>query len=158
MDFLMMDAPKNSYLMNGHNYQDARLPIYLPGDDGVVLGPVVYADGPLHHALGDVGAGQYRAVRKQHRRGGLRRDGVAPQQRALGREAVHAGGADQDRAVAAHCRFAHPPRKGRLPQPLARRRQGEQAPVAGGQVQVAFRPEGRRAGGRSVRRPARFQR
>ena len=24
IDFLMMDAPKNRYLMNGHNYQDAR--------------------------------------------------------------------------------------------------------------------------------------
>lgn len=36
MDFLMMDAPKNRYLMNGHNYQDARLSIYLPGNGGLL--------------------------------------------------------------------------------------------------------------------------
>ncbi len=36
VDFLMMDAPKNRYLMNGHNYQDARLSIYLPGNGGLL--------------------------------------------------------------------------------------------------------------------------
>jgi protein-glucosylgalactosylhydroxylysine glucosidase len=36
IDFLMMDAPKNRYLVNGHNYQDARLSIYLPGNGGVL--------------------------------------------------------------------------------------------------------------------------
>ncbi len=36
MDFLMMDAPKNRYLTNGHNYQDARLAIYLPGNGGLL--------------------------------------------------------------------------------------------------------------------------
>jgi protein-glucosylgalactosylhydroxylysine glucosidase len=36
VDFLMMDAPKNTYLMNGHNYQDARLSIYLPGNGGLL--------------------------------------------------------------------------------------------------------------------------
>lgn len=36
MDFLMMDAPKNRYLLNGHNYQDARLSIYLPGNGGLL--------------------------------------------------------------------------------------------------------------------------
>lgn len=36
IDFLMMDAPKNRYLMNGHNYQDARLAIYLPGNGGLL--------------------------------------------------------------------------------------------------------------------------
>lgn len=36
MDFLMMDAPKNRYLINGHNYQDARLAIYLPGNGGLL--------------------------------------------------------------------------------------------------------------------------
>jgi hypothetical protein len=34
--FLMMDAPKNRYLVNGHNYQDARLAIYLPGNGGLL--------------------------------------------------------------------------------------------------------------------------
>jgi hypothetical protein len=36
IDFLMMKAPKNRYLMNGHNYQDARLAIYLPGNGGLL--------------------------------------------------------------------------------------------------------------------------
>jgi protein-glucosylgalactosylhydroxylysine glucosidase len=36
IDFLMMDAPKNHYLVNGHNYQDARLAIYLPGNGGLL--------------------------------------------------------------------------------------------------------------------------
>jgi hypothetical protein len=36
IDFLMMDTPKNRYLMNGHNYQDARLAIYLPGNGGLL--------------------------------------------------------------------------------------------------------------------------
>jgi hypothetical protein len=36
VDFLMMEAPKNRYLPNGHNYQDARLAIYLPGNGGVL--------------------------------------------------------------------------------------------------------------------------
>jgi hypothetical protein len=36
MDFLMMEAPKNRYLLNGHNYQDARLSIYLPGNGGLL--------------------------------------------------------------------------------------------------------------------------
>jgi hypothetical protein len=36
IDFLLMDAPKNRYLMNGHNYQDARLAIYLPGNGALL--------------------------------------------------------------------------------------------------------------------------
>jgi len=37
MDFLLMDAPKNRYLLNGHNYQDDRLSIYLPGNGGLLI-------------------------------------------------------------------------------------------------------------------------
>ncbi len=36
VDFLLMDAPKNRYLVNGHNYQDARLALYLPGNGGLL--------------------------------------------------------------------------------------------------------------------------
>jgi hypothetical protein len=36
LEFLLMDAPKNRYLLNGHNYQDARLSIYLPGNGGLL--------------------------------------------------------------------------------------------------------------------------
>lgn len=36
IDFLMMNVPKNRYLINGHNYQDTRLAIYLPGNGGLL--------------------------------------------------------------------------------------------------------------------------
>lgn len=36
VDFLMMEAPKNVYLINGHNYQNPRLAIYLPGNGGLL--------------------------------------------------------------------------------------------------------------------------
>ncbi|MGQ9620865.1 MAG: hypothetical protein ACUVTX_07775, partial [Bacteroidales bacterium] len=37
VDFLLMDAPKNRYLPNGHNFQDpTRLMIYLPGNGGLL--------------------------------------------------------------------------------------------------------------------------
>ncbi len=36
VDFLMKDAPKNRYLLNGHNYQTPRLAIYLPGNGGLL--------------------------------------------------------------------------------------------------------------------------
>lgn len=36
LDFLLMDATKNTYLPNGHNYQDASLTLYLPGNGGLL--------------------------------------------------------------------------------------------------------------------------
>lgn len=36
IDLLMMDSPKNTYLINGHNYQDEILTIYLPGNGGLL--------------------------------------------------------------------------------------------------------------------------
>lgn len=36
LDALLMEAPKNRYLPNGHNYQEARLPLYLPGNGGLL--------------------------------------------------------------------------------------------------------------------------
>jgi len=36
IDALLMDVQKNRYLNNGHNYQDERLPIYLPGNGGLL--------------------------------------------------------------------------------------------------------------------------
>jgi hypothetical protein len=32
----MMPEQKNTYLINGHNYQDDRLTIYLPGNGGLL--------------------------------------------------------------------------------------------------------------------------
>jgi hypothetical protein len=36
VDMLLMDTQKNSYLVNGHNYQEARLSLYLPGNGGLL--------------------------------------------------------------------------------------------------------------------------
>jgi hypothetical protein len=37
VDVLLMDRPKNAYLPNGHNPQRGnRLPIYLPGNGGLL--------------------------------------------------------------------------------------------------------------------------
>ncbi|MBN2242527.1 MAG: glycoside hydrolase family 65 [Acidobacteria bacterium] len=45
IDALMMDAPKNRYLKNGHNYQDERLPVYLPGNGGLLTAVAMMAAG-----------------------------------------------------------------------------------------------------------------
>jgi hypothetical protein len=34
--FLLLDTPKNRYLANGHNYQRPNLPLYLPGNGGLL--------------------------------------------------------------------------------------------------------------------------
>lgn len=36
LEALLMDTPKNTYLKNGHNYQDKRLRLYLPGNGGLL--------------------------------------------------------------------------------------------------------------------------
>lgn len=33
---LLMDKRTNTYLVNGHNYQDGRLRVYLPGNGGLL--------------------------------------------------------------------------------------------------------------------------
>ena len=42
---LMMDVQKNSYLVNGHNYQDERLRLYLPGNGGLLAAVAMMAAG-----------------------------------------------------------------------------------------------------------------
>ena len=42
---LLMNAKKNTYLPNGHNYQDQRLPIYLPGNGGLLAAVALMAAG-----------------------------------------------------------------------------------------------------------------
>jgi hypothetical protein len=37
IDTLAMDTPKNTWLPNGHNWQRANLPLYLPGNGGLLL-------------------------------------------------------------------------------------------------------------------------
>jgi len=36
VDALFIESPKNRYLVNGHNYQSSRLPLYLPGNGGLL--------------------------------------------------------------------------------------------------------------------------
>ena len=36
LEFLLKDVQKNTYLKNGHNFQDDRLTVYLPGNGGVL--------------------------------------------------------------------------------------------------------------------------
>ncbi len=36
LEALLKDVQKNTYLINGHNYQDERLRIYLPGNGGLL--------------------------------------------------------------------------------------------------------------------------
>lgn len=42
---LMMDTPKNRYLNNGHNYQTESLPVYLPGNGGLLAAVAMMAAG-----------------------------------------------------------------------------------------------------------------
>jgi hypothetical protein len=42
---LMMDVQKNTYLVNGHNYQDKRLRLYLPGNGGLLAAVAMMAAG-----------------------------------------------------------------------------------------------------------------
>ena len=45
IDALLMDTQKNTYLNNGHNYQDENLPIYLPGNGGLLTAVAMMAAG-----------------------------------------------------------------------------------------------------------------
>lgn len=45
IDLLMMDVTKNTYLKNGHNYQDKRLRLYLPGNGGLLAAVAMMAGG-----------------------------------------------------------------------------------------------------------------
>jgi hypothetical protein len=45
IDALLLDTPKNRYLTNGHNYQRPNLPLYLPGNGGLLLAVGMMAGG-----------------------------------------------------------------------------------------------------------------
>ncbi|WP_222845824.1 hypothetical protein [Flavilitoribacter nigricans] len=45
IDALFLDAQKNTYLVNGHNYQSQRLRIYLPGNGGLLTAVAMMAAG-----------------------------------------------------------------------------------------------------------------
>ena len=56
VDALLLDERKNTYLPNGHNYQEERLPLYLPGNGGLLTAAAMMAagwdDAPDEHAPG----------------------------------------------------------------------------------------------------------
>lgn len=45
IDALMIDTPKNGYAANGHNYQRPNLPLYLPGNGGLLYAIALMAAG-----------------------------------------------------------------------------------------------------------------
>ncbi len=45
MEALLMEAEKNRFLNNGHNYQSERLPLYLPGNGGLLTAIAMMAAG-----------------------------------------------------------------------------------------------------------------
>jgi hypothetical protein len=63
VDALLLDAPKNHYQINGHNYQRPDLTIYLPGNGGLLYAVAMMAAGwdgaPKKHAPGFPDNGQW---------------------------------------------------------------------------------------------------
>ncbi len=45
IDALLIDTPKNKYSANGHNYQRPNLPLYLPGNGGLLYAIALMAGG-----------------------------------------------------------------------------------------------------------------
>lgn len=45
IDALLLDTPKNRYSANGHNYQRPNLPLYLPGNGGLLYAVAMMAAG-----------------------------------------------------------------------------------------------------------------
>lgn len=72
VDALLLDWPKNRYLPNRHNFQAARLPLYLPGNGGLLAAVAMMAagwdGGPSRNAPGFPADGSW-VVRSE----GLRR-------------------------------------------------------------------------------------
>lgn len=45
VDALLLDTPKNGYVQSGHNYQRENLPLYLPGNGGLLYAIALMAGG-----------------------------------------------------------------------------------------------------------------
>jgi 3-hydroxymyristoyl/3-hydroxydecanoyl-(acyl carrier protein) dehydratase len=45
IDALLMNVPKNTWLANGHNYQEPNLPVYLPANGGLLTAAAMMAQG-----------------------------------------------------------------------------------------------------------------
>lgn len=63
IDAFFIDSEKNTYLSNGHNYQGENLPLYLPGNGGLLAAVAMMAAGwdgaPDKHAPGFPDNGQW---------------------------------------------------------------------------------------------------
>lgn len=55
MDALLMPVRTNTYLLNGHNYQDERLTIYLPGNGGLLSAVAMMCTGTDADRQGNIG-------------------------------------------------------------------------------------------------------
>ena len=64
IDALFMDIETNTYLPNGHNYQDQRLRLYLPGNGGLLSAVALmcagWEGGPDRHAPGFPNDGSWK--------------------------------------------------------------------------------------------------
>jgi len=64
VDALFIESEKNRYLANGHNYQSPRLPLYLPGNGGLLTAVAMMAAGwdgsPQRYAPGFPNNGQWQ--------------------------------------------------------------------------------------------------
>jgi len=45
IDALLLETPKNHFLPSGHNYQRPNLPLYLPGNGGLLYAVALMANG-----------------------------------------------------------------------------------------------------------------
>ncbi len=55
IDALFMPVQTNTYLLNGHNYQDGRLTIYLPGNGGLLSAVAMMCAGYDHSTINQPG-------------------------------------------------------------------------------------------------------
>lgn len=72
VDYLSLNAPKNRYLPNGHNYQREKLTAYLPGNgallDAVAMMCAGWTDGPAADTPGFPKNGKWRVRHENLRR------------------------------------------------------------------------------------------
>ncbi|CAK9037465.1 Uncharacterized protein SCF082_LOCUS22168 [Durusdinium trenchii] len=73
VDYLLLDTPKNRYLVNGHCYQEDRLPVYLPANGGLLAAVAMMSAGwdgsePLGDAPGFPNDGSWTVRHEELRR------------------------------------------------------------------------------------------
>jgi hypothetical protein len=51
LDALLMDTPKNHWLPNGHTWQRANLPVYLPSNGALLSAVALIASEPVRRTV-----------------------------------------------------------------------------------------------------------